>query len=78
VTTRVGKIYTLSFYDYDDAKRALRKLKKRGVRLISLVAIVEVDHWNKVKDMLNNDGLSVNLDVAILVLRGKNHFLRST
>ena len=46
--------YVLQFNDYNQAFRALRKLRKRGVSLQAVVIVAEADHWNKIKDLLNN------------------------
>ena len=46
--------YILQFNDYSQAFRALRKLRKRGVSLQAVVIVAEADHWNKIKDLLNN------------------------
>jgi len=48
------RIYVLSFDNYNDAMRALRKLKKRGVTLHSCILIVSTSHHNKVKDFLSH------------------------
>ncbi len=48
--------YVLSFDDYGEALRALRRLRKRGVVLRVVVVVVDVDHWNKVKDLGNGGG----------------------
>ncbi len=45
--------YVLSFEDYGEAVAALRKLRRRGAVLRVVVVVVEVDHWNKVKDLQN-------------------------
>ena len=47
--------YILQFNDYSQAFKALGKLKRRGVRLNVVIIIAEADHWNKVKDFLDNN-----------------------
>ena len=46
----------LSFRDYRSALRALRRLRRRGAKLVAAVVVVEVEHWNKVKDLLERGG----------------------
>ena len=46
--------YILQFNDYSQAFKALGKLKRRGVKLNVVIVIAEADHWNKIKDLLQN------------------------
>lgn len=62
------RVYVLSFDDYSEAFRALRKLRKRGVRLVQAIYIVEVDHHNKVKDFLSLQNSVQKQSLGIIVL----------
>jgi len=48
------KRYILTASDYNSALRMLRRFRRRGVKLVCLVMVVECDHWNRVKDFAKN------------------------
>ncbi len=50
------RTYVLTFSSYEEVLKAARKLRKRGVSLIRCVMIVSVEHWNSVKDFMNDNG----------------------
>ena len=47
--------YALVADDYTDGIYMLRRLRKRKVKLDYIIVVVEVDHWNKVKDFISKD-----------------------
>ena len=53
--------YVLTFRGYDRALKALRKLRRRGAVLELVVLVVRVEHWNKVKDLLEQRSPTVVL-----------------
>jgi len=52
--SNVSRTYTLIFNSYQDIREALRKLRKRRVRIHLCVMVVSAEHWNSVKDLINN------------------------
>ena len=54
VEERRLRTYTLVFNNYADLIHALRKLRKRGVRLHFCVMVVSAEHWNSVKDVMSS------------------------
>ncbi len=47
-----GYVYVLTADDYNAAQYMLRRLRKRKAELKKAILIVEVEHWNKVKDFI--------------------------
>ena len=63
------RIYVLSFDNYSDAMRALRKLKKRGVSLYTCILVIGTEHHSKVKDFLSEQKKEARPQMLVFVLR---------
>ncbi len=56
--------YEFKYKDYLEAIRALKKFRKRGVKLLSVTIVVDTEHWNKVKDLFQDS----NNKIVVLVV----------
>ncbi len=61
----MSRQYILFSDNYHDAFKMLKKLRKRNVQLVSVIFIVNTDHWNKVKDLMKNNGSERKIIIMI-------------